>query len=421
MRIAILTSGSQGDVLPFMLLGLALQSAGFTPVMVTPVNFQQQANQRGLEWRPISVDFQQLIEGDAGRDLVDSGRNPLKLLREGRRVMQTSTQQIVFDLWDAVQDAEAIIGHIGLCIPTQSLAEKLGVPYLCAALQPYLPTRAFPHPMWPAQANLGAVYNRMTGFLVEQLTWTIFGAATNTLRTTKMGLPKMSAGEFRRKLHQAPILNAFSAQVVGCPEDWGKQTHLTGYWFPPEQTDWQPSAALLEFLAQGSAPVSIGFGSMASRDPEATAELVLDGLQRSGQRGLLLTGWDGIRADDLPATVFKLDYAPHEWLFPRTAGVVHHGGAGTTASGLRAGVPSVVVPFLADQFYWGARVAALGVGTQPIPRKKLTAQRLADAIQQIVSDQAMQAKAKTLGQVICSENGLAEAVRLIEQYTVQRI
>ncbi|MBZ0284807.1 MAG: glycosyltransferase [Anaerolineae bacterium] len=417
MRTAILTTGSQGDVQPFIMLAQALKAAGYTPVMVTSVNFEPQVKQAGLDWRPISVDFQQLIEGESGRNLVNSGRNPIALIREGRRVMQDSTQQIVFDLWDAVQDAEAIICHIGLCIPVQSLAEKLNVPYVLAALQPYLITGAFPHPMWPSQMNLGSLYNRTTGYLIEQLTWSIFGAATNKLRTQKLELPSISAGDFRRRLRQAPILNAFSPQVVTSPNDWNLRSHLTGYWFPPDQTDWQPPPDLLEFLASGSAPVSIGFGSMASRDPEATAQIVLDGLRESGQRGIILTGWDGIRTADLPANIFKLDYAPHDWLFQRMAAIVHHGGAGTTGAGLRAGVPSIIVPFLGDQFYWGARITALGVGPKPIPRKKLTAARLADAIQQAVSNGNMQAKAKALGQAVRTENGIKEAIRLIERYT----
>src|SRR5690606_35862025 len=164
--------------------------------------------------------------------------------------------------------------------------------------------------------------------------------------------------------------------------------HITGYLFLDEQAGWQPPPALEAFLDAGEPPVYIGFGSMAGRDPEAMTALVVEALALCGRRGLLLTGWGGLHAGAVPESIFVLDAAPHSWLFPRMAAVVHHGGAGTTAEGLRAGVPAVVVPFLFDQPFWGARIEALGVGPAPIPRKQLTAARLAGAIHRAVSDAA---------------------------------
>jgi sterol 3beta-glucosyltransferase len=181
-----------------------------------------------------------------------------------------------------------------------------------------------------------------------------------------------------------------------------------------EATDWTPPAALSKFLASGTPPVYIGFGSMGSRNPAETANLVLAALDRAGQRGILVSGWGGLSQAHLPDAVHMMESVSHSWLFPRVAAAVHHGGAGTTAAGLRAGVPSIVVPFFGDQLFWGQRVEKLGVGTAPIPRKKLTVENLARAIDQTVTDPVMRQQAANLGAKIQAEDGITNAVRIIE-------
>ncbi len=188
------------------------------------------------------------------------------------------------------------------------------------------------------------------------------------------------------------MLSAYSPSIIPHPADWPDSVHITGYFFADTQADWQPSPELEAFLEAGDPPVYIGFGSMAGRDPEQFARLILEALAKSGQRGLLLTGWGGLHPESVPDNVFVVDSAPHSWLFPRMAAVVHHGGAGTTAEGLRAGVPSVIVPFILDQPFWGARIKALGLGPDPIPQKNLTADRLANAIKLAVTNSDMKTR-----------------------------
>jgi UDP:flavonoid glycosyltransferase YjiC (YdhE family) len=172
---------------------------------------------------------------------------------------------------------------------------------------------------------------------------------------------------------------------------------------------------LVAFLESGPPPIYVGFGSMSQENPEATTRLVVEALAQTGQRGILSAGWGALARQDMPESIFLADPMPFSWLFPRMSAVVHHGGAGTTAHGLRAGVPSIVIPFFADQPFWGRRVSDLGAGPLPIPLKKLTAAKLAGAIRQAVSDEKMRQRAAGLGVVIQAEDGVANAVSAIEQ------
>jgi UDP:flavonoid glycosyltransferase YjiC (YdhE family) len=226
--------------------------------------------------------------------------------------------------------------------------------------------------------------------------------------------PASLAGPFEQLYEeQTPSLYAFSPLVAPPPRDWPDWIRVTGYWFlePPE--DWQPQPELLDFLDAGPPPVYIGFGSMTNRKPTESAELALEALKKSGQRGILLRGWGGLTKEDLPKDVFVLDAIPHLWLFPRMAAVIHHGGAGTTGVGLRSGVPSVVVPHFADQPFWGERVHTLGVGPRPIPRWRLTASGLAKAIRRAVEDGEMHSRAALLGEQLRAEQGVQRAVEII--------
>ena len=247
--------------------------------------------------------------------------------------------------------------------------------------------------------------------------WQSFQPADRLARRQVLGVPAAPLGgpfnsEYTRR---NPILYGYSPSVIPPPPDWDGAIHVTGYWFLEPAEAWSPPPALEEFLQAGPPPVYVGFGSMSSRNPEEAADLVLEALRRVGQRAILLSGWGGLHKAELPASVFMVDSVPFTWLFPRLAAVVHHGGAGTTAFGLRAGVPSIVIPFFGDQPFWGRRVAELGVGPMPIPRQKLTVERLAKAIQTAVTDPMMHQRAAKLGAKIQAEDGVGRAVAVIGQ------
>ena len=207
----------------------------------------------------------------------------------------------------------------------------------------------------------------------------------------------------------------YSTKVLPPSANWHENIHVTGYWFLDEPEEWSPPPDLAEFLANGKPPVYIGFGSMANRDPEKNTQIVVDALVRSGERGLLSTGWGGLQNRSLPDTIFKIESCPHSWLFPRMKAIVHHGGAGTTAAAFRAGRPQIVVPFFADQPFWGKLTNQLGVGVKPLPNKTITVESLASAIQQVASHPEMQQKAIELGQTIRAEDGVNSAVKIIKK------
>jgi sterol 3beta-glucosyltransferase len=295
-----------------------------------------------------------------------------------------------------------------------ALAEKLGIPFLPAYVFPFTATKAFPGVLFPQSlARFGGTVNWFSHQVVRQILWQGTRARDAAIRRQILHIP---AAPFwgPQPSDRYPTLYGFSPAVIPMPVDW-QNTAVTGYWFLDVASDWIPPASLTKFLEGGERPIYIGFGSMGSRSPEATANLVLQAVEKAGQRAILLSGWGGLRADNVPDSVYLIDSVPHDWLFPRMAGVVHHGGAGTTAAGLRAGIPTIIVPFFGDQGFWGQRVADLGVGTAPIPRKQLTVERLAQAMQTAMSDPVMRQRAANLGAKIRHEDGVGNAVAIVEE------
>jgi sterol 3beta-glucosyltransferase len=346
--------------------------------------------------------------------MESGGGNPLRSIRAMRTMLGPVALQMAVDAFEASREAEALIS-LGVLAPfAQSIAEKLGISLINLEPTPLLPMGDFPAPGWPSQRNFGRLYNRLTGHAMLEVIWQWYRPFVNEFRR-RLGLKPLRTGGFYRILSSTPLLGAYSAHVIPRPADWPAGAQITGYWFPEAESAWQPPPALEAFLADGDPPVYVGFGSMAGSNPEQTARLMLDALADSGQRGVLLTGWGGMRALSVTENVCVIASAPHAWLFPRMTAVVHHGGAGTTAEGLRAGVPAVIIPFIVDQRFWGARVVALGAGPAPIPHKKLTVKKLSGAIRAAVTDAKMKQSAARLGEAIRSEDGVGKAVSIVQQ------
>jgi UDP:flavonoid glycosyltransferase YjiC (YdhE family) len=401
MHITILALGSRGDIQPYATLGQRLHTLGHSVCFITTENFRTLVVAHELDFYAIPGDAQALVQA-AGADMV-------KLLR----AFGSLANGPVPDVPPPIRETDLIINQLPLGLTGYDLAEKFNLPMLLAAVIPLFPTKAFPVMGLPALPVPG--YNRFTYVFAQQLGWQLFRPNISRWRR-KLELPPAPRFGYFKQLGTArfPVLNGFSPHVVPRPTDWNEHVHVTGYWFP-EDEDWQPPDSLRAFIEAGPPPVFIGFGSMPVRDPQRATAMIVDALEPSGQRAILHAGWGNLGQTSLPKHIFPIDYAPYNWLFPRMSLVIHHGGSGTTAFGLRAGVPSLIVPFVFDQFYWGKRIATLGVGPRPIAFRRLTAQRLAGAITTAIEDRSMRQRAAELGRQIQAEDGLATAVQVIEQ------
>ena len=414
MRIVIVTLGSQGDVQPFVALGSGLKEVGDEVHVATGMDFEALVRQRGLGFIPLSGDMRATLSSPAGRRFFKS-KSPITVVRRMKQAAAELLKTMQEDILKALEGAEATVFSY-LCGPVIDVAEKTGLPCFLGLLQPLLRTGEFPHP-GVALRNLGTPLNRLTYDFFQILMWAAFGGLANRWRRERLGLPPIPRVRRIEKL-KIPVLGAFSPHVVPKPMDWPEHVWVTGYWFLGAEEAWRPPEALENFLDAGPPPVCVGFGSMVDDQAKRITGLVEDSLARAGLRGILVGGWGALsRTQDKDEKIYALDSVPYEWLLPRTAAMVHHGGAGTTASVLRAGVPSVVVPFFADQPFWARRVHRLGTCPRPIPRSALTSERLAGALRLAVEDEDLRRRSAELGLALHEEDGVARAVEIIHRYS----
>jgi UDP:flavonoid glycosyltransferase YjiC (YdhE family) len=416
MRIAMIAPGSRGDVEPYLALGQGLTRAGHHARVLSHSDFEPLVQAHGVEFWPLGGSVRDVLQGGDLRQMIEGG-NFFKILSQMAKEAQRGAVDLARDGLAGCRGMDLLVAGLG-GIFGMALAEKLDVPLLQAYYIPFTPTGAYPSFIFSALPSwLGSGPNRWSYHIARQLMWQPFRAADARARQEVLGLPPAPFwGPFDSEaLRGYPILYAYSPSVIPPPPDWDDLVHVTGYWFLEPAEEWEPPSALVEFLQSGPPPVYVGFGSMSTRNPEATTNLILEALARTQQRGIILSGWSGLRTADLPDSVLMVDSVPFSWLFPRVAAVVHHGGAGTTAAGLRAGVPSIVIPFFGDQPFWARRVRELGAGPAPVPRRRLTVDRLAAAIREAVTDREMRRHAAELGSRIRAEDGVARAVAIIEQ------
>jgi len=420
MQVLIITYGSRGDVQPYVALGVGLKARGHTVVLATSRRFRSFVEAHGLGYGYMNDDLLAILDTDRGKDLLEKGTSLFQVIKASIRMsrqvapIQRSLMRESWEVARAVEPDVVVSGTKAAAAP--HIAEKLGVGCLLATVIPmFVPTRAFRFVVFPAW-KLGVRYNKASYSLIRFVTNRVVAGYVRGFRR-ELDLPRLRTFDMLRMADGSPIpiLHGHSEAVLPRPDDWPPTAYVTGYWFLDAEAGWTPPPVLAAFLEAGPAPVYVGFGSMAGRDPERLARTVVEALQIAGLRGIIAAGWGGLKAGDLPDTILAIDEAPHAWLFPRVAAVVHHGGAGTTAAGLRAGRPTIVVPFFADQPFWGSRVHEIGAGPKPIRRRKLTAEALAAALREATGSAEMIATAAKIGEQIRREDGVGTAVSLIER------
>lgn len=403
----ILTSGTRGDMQPLVALGRGLHGRAIAVRFVTHAPFRTLVEGAGLPFAPLDGDLNQLLQpatvegafvvgGNGARGLVAA----VRYLRHAQPVFA----RMIASAWQQCQGTRALI----LSLPTLwgvQIAEALDIPCACALLQPLSPTAAFPTPFLPWNSTVGAFNLRSHQLLLRAL-WLPWRSALARWRRDTLGLRSpLPPGPLAASMQRAiPWLYGISSRVLPRPADWPSTHQLTGYWFLDAAHGWQPPPALAAFLDHGSPPVYIGFGSMGGLS-EDELRMMLAACDASGVRAVVA----GVAPAALPRWAFALAPTPHDWLFPRVAAAIHHGGAGTTAAALRAGVPQVITPVAVDQHFWGQRVTALGVGPPACSRHQLSSDWLAGAIATARSAEMADAAA-TLGQGVRAERGVDVAV-----------
>ncbi len=417
MRVLLLGMGSRGDVQPLVALGERLRQRGYAVSLAAPADLGHVVAGSGISFEPFSFDLEGPLRDGLGREsLRGSAVTQVREARLMRQVMAETAEALADDVTRLVHAADAVMsGPLTFDLVEALLSSGAAKPHVYAVFAPVWPSAAGASTALTLLPQRVSPLNLWWSSLAGRVALDLFRPAGDLVRARK-GLPRRTFRSYSAAARHTPTILGASSLVVPRAPDWPPALRQTGFWFR-SPTPGPVGAHLEGFLADGPAPVYVGFGSMPTPDPDAVARGVVDVLGSLGVRGIVSEGLAGLSLDrldrDLTPDVLGVGPTRHDQLFPRCSVVVHHGGAGTTAAAVRAGVPQVVVPHAADQPYWGRRMAALGVAAPPIARKDLTPSRLRAALEVALSPEARRT-AYALGEQVRAEDGAAEAAELVD-------
>lgn len=404
MRLLALTYGTEGDTRPLVMLCHGLQAAGHEVLLLAERGTLDTARELGVPHAALEGDIHDEVVA-----LVSRGNARLAASRGLARMAQRHVPGWVRQADAAAAGCDAVLTGGLAAFVGLTVAEHHRLPVIGTGMIPLTPTAGFPSPFLP-RLRLPGMLNRLSYTLVNQAVWGTFRRPINAARRA-LGMPG-GALPWR----DLPMLYGISPSLLPPPPDWPDNHRICGQWRAPER-GWQPPPDLQAFLDAGPAPVYLGFGSMTGFDRDQVLPALLAAL--APRRVLLFPGWAGLPSAPLPPNVFVLGPTPHEALFPRCALIIHHGGSGTTHSACRAGVPSLVMPFAADQFFWADRLQQLGVAPAALSPTRLDAGTLQRAI--AVAEHAdTRARAAALGQAMTAEDGVRAGVAAIEAWLSPR-
>ncbi|MET4731438.1 sterol 3beta-glucosyltransferase [Thalassospira sp. MBR-102] len=419
MHILLMTYGTRGDIQPFIALAYGLQQTGHMVTLAAPGRFQSLVQQHGLAFAPLTDALINLTSkpqfanaSNPGTGFLKKISSILKLRAQGRD-LQGALLDDIFETINRLRP-DKIVFH-PKAFGALAIADHFAIPAILAQLIPALiPTRAYPHIGFPNMSDCQK-YNLLTGKLVKGL---VNLSLRNSLRDwaskRHKAIPYQKFDILKsQKFGAITILNAYSNAIIARPNDWPKKAAVTGYWFVNDAL-YEPSTEMTSFIKNSQKLIYIGFGSMPAANPQKTAQMLIDAVKQANAQAIIATGWGGIASDvDWPSNIYAVREVPHEWMFKHVKTAIHHGGAGTCAAALRAGCPSIIVPFFGDQPFWAKRLYTIGVAHQLIPSSKLDAKCLASAISDILATPQVHETAKRIAKQISHENGVATAVDLI--------
>ncbi|KAL3840114.1 hypothetical protein ACJIZ3_024705 [Penstemon smallii] len=411
LKIALLVVGTRGDVQPFLAIAKRLQEYGHCVRLATHSNFRGFVKSAGVDFYPLGGD-PRVLAGYMARNkgLIPSAPGEISIQRK-------QIKAIIESLLPACTEPDPMTGEpfraqaIIANPPAYGhahVAEALGVPLHIFFTMPWTPTYAFPHPL--ARVPQSAGY-WLSYILVDLLIWWGIRGSINEFRKNKLKLPTIAYfSTYHGSISHLPTGYMWSPCVVPKPNDWGPLVDVVGYCFLNLGTKYEPPEEFVQWIQKGAQPIYIGFGSMPLEDSNKTTDIILEALKNTGQRGIIDRGWGHLGThSNIPSSVFLLEDCPHDWLFPQCSAVVHHGGAGTTATGLKAGCPTTIVPFFGDQFFWGERIYHKGLGPAPVPISQLSVESLSDAIRFMLQPE-VKSRAMELAECIKNEDGVGDAV-----------
>jgi sterol 3beta-glucosyltransferase len=423
--ITLLTSGTRGDVLPYIALGKGLRDAGYNVRIAAPRGFANLFNDKGgktlLQFSPFDGNPTDLMIEQGDFTPFTLGTNPIRSIQATREFLQKARplyRHMLHTAAKACRGSDLLI-HGLPAIWGAHIAEWLGIPVVRALLQPLAPTREFPSALMPFRFSLSGIGNRLSHWAVTQVTWLSWRSEINHARHADFGLGPAHwlDPSLRAASHQPITLNGFSEQVVPRPRDWNEKQVITGYWrnFGVRQLaaeiPEQQAVRLQNFIDTSLNPIAIGFGSPGTQGYGQMLSMLDDALNLASAQAVLTipSKWHG---EIKSKNIFPIEHVPHDWLYRHVKVAVHHGGAGTTSASLHAGIPTIALPLAIDQFFWGERVYNIGAGLS-IPQRKLNAKDLSQAITQALTDETMNARAKTIAVELSHENGIQAAVSVM--------
>ncbi len=403
MKLVALTYGTEGDTRPLAALCRALMDAGHEVTLLADGATLGRARDLGVPYVALAGDIRGTLQQVRNISSVVAGKNGLKAATQAlSRIANENANTWMQQVLKAAAGSDGLIVAGLAAFIGFSAAEKLAVPVIGAGMIPLTPTSAFLSPFLPPR-SMPRWLNRFSYRLVAEVLWHAFRNATNAARA-KVGLPP------GRKIWSGhPMLYGISPSLLPQPADWPDNAWMCGQWVRP-QREWDAPRSLQNFLCAGDAPIYVGFGSMVGFDQRALLDAIIAAV--AGQRTLFYPGWSGADSLELPPNFCVIGDTPHDWLFPRTSLVIHHGGSGTTHSAARAGVPSIVLPFAADQFFWAEQLRRRGIAPATESGPKVTAAILSRAID-VTQTAEMRERASAIGAKMRTEDGLATAVERV--------
>ncbi|MEW6178703.1 MAG: glycosyltransferase [Chloroflexota bacterium] len=410
MRITILTYGSRGDVQPCLALAQALQREGHEPLLALPASLANIADQMKIPAIALPGDVTKISKG-----LNQAGRNGLAMVRVIREVVEPVALDVARTAWLACQKADLIVHTFLFTLGAHAFARHLEIPDLSVQFFPmFIVSSSYPNMGFPL-LPFGKGYHRLSHHLANFIFIWSQRLMYPRIRKYAHHFPQQLFWPFKStgERNATPLVLAYSPTLVPPEPDFPAHVHQTGFWFLESSSVYRPPAELKEFLSSGQPPVCIGLGSMIHPNSKHLQRVLIEGVQRTGSRAIILTGWDEWRGIEASPELLFLRDAPHEWLFPRCAAIIHHAGAGTTAAVLRSGRPCVALPLAADQPFWARRLHAVGVCPPPLNADNLTAGQVSFALQMAIEDESIRRNALTMGDVIRRENGLQKTVEII--------